>query len=343
MEAGSHKRIPVASEPYTTLPLTKTNPTSRTEPLSTTASPSVLPANVVDKMILDTCGRMCIESLARLNRQSCFSKTCPATSASALERSPETLKAWVTTLRRDSLRRRKLAQATKENGYSSGEKKGKGAERGEGQAMKRRLAKSQPSQQPGVDANKLVTKNGDPATAVDQRLYLNGLHRTVGLPQQVTLWGTPADYSRGGGRSRSGKRIGELLLPGQAKMWATPQAEERCQQNSRDDYVALSRQAPLWPTPNVPNGGRTVQEQQMQAGTSPSGRKVQKPLARTAELWPTPRTITGGARRGREELGRKNSGEGDLQPATKACPTPRISDYRSEQVTRKHSTRTPVR
>jgi len=99
-----------------------------------------------------------------------------------------------------------------------------------------------------VDANKLVTKNGDPATAVDQRLYLNGLHRTVGLPQQVTLWGTPADYSRGGGRSRSGKRIGELLLPGQAKMWATPRAEERCQHNSRDDYVALSRQAPLWPT-----------------------------------------------------------------------------------------------
>ena len=136
-------------------------------------------------------------------------------------------------LRRDSLRRRKSAQATNENACS--------------------LWRSPTSQQPGVDANKLVTKNGDPATAVEQRLYLNGLHRTVGLPQQVTLWGTPADYSRGGGRSRSGKRIGELLLPGQAKMWATPRAEERCQQNSRDDYVALSRQAPLWPTLRTPD------------------------------------------------------------------------------------------
>ena len=42
------------------------------------------------------------------------------------------------------------------------------------------------------------------------------------------LWGTPADYSKGGGRSRSGKRIGELLLPGQAKMWRLPEEAAPC-------------------------------------------------------------------------------------------------------------------
>ena len=42
------------------------------------------------------------------------------------------------------------------------------------------------------------------------------------------LWGTPADYSKGGGRSRSGKRIGELLLPGQAKTWRLPEDAAPC-------------------------------------------------------------------------------------------------------------------
>ena len=44
------------------------------------------------------------------------------------------------------------------------------------------------SSQPGADVNKLVTKDGDPATTVNQRLYRNGVHRTVGLPQQAALW-----------------------------------------------------------------------------------------------------------------------------------------------------------
>ena len=96
-------------------------------------------------------------------------------------------------------------------------------------------------------------------------------------------------------------------------MWTAPRTEERNQHNSRDDHVALSRQVPLRPTPDVPNGGRMVPEQQMQAGTSPSGRKVQKPLTRTAELWPTPRTSTGGAESTVKELRRENSGSEDPQ------------------------------
>jgi hypothetical protein len=115
------------------------------------ANPSVSPADVVDKTILDTFGRTCIESLAKLNQHLYFSKTCPATSALGSTRLYATLKPWITKLRRVCLARKKLVLATNGIGYSS------------------------------------------------------------------LRWGTPADYSKGGGRSRSGNRIGELLLPEQAR------------------------------------------------------------------------------------------------------------------------------
>lgn len=252
------------------------------------ASRSASLASVVEKTILGTFGRTSVESLGKWNRQSCFSKTCPAILALASRTSPAIFKQWVTKLRRDSLQRRKSAHATNGNDFS--------------------LWRSPTSQQPGVDVNKLTTKDGNPAMTVDQRLYLDGLHRTVGLPQQTAIF--------------------------HRTLWATPRAEERCQYNSQDSHVALSRQAPLWPTPNVPNGGRTVPEQQMQSGKSAGGRKVQKPLARTAELWPTPRTTTSGAEsaKRKKELGRMDSG-GDLQATAQTWPMPRNSDCRPEPVT----------
>ncbi len=253
------------------------------------ASRSASPASVVEKTILDTFGRTSLESLAKWNRQSCFSKTCPAILALASRRSPEIFKQWVTKLRRDSTQRRKSAQVTKGSDFS--------------------LWRSPTSQQPGVDADKLTTKDGKPVMTVDQRLYLNGLHRMVGLPQQTAIF--------------------------HRTLWATPRAEERRQYNSRDSHAALSRQAPLWPTPNVPNGGRTVPEQQMLSGKSAGGRKIQKPLTRTAELWPTPRTITGGAEsaKRKKELGRRNSGGGDLQAATQTWAMSKNSDCGPEPAT----------
>lgn len=250
---------------------------------ATRASRSASLASVVDRTILDTYGPTCVESLAKWNRQSCFSKMCPATSASDLPRSPQTLKAWATRLRQDCSRRRKSARVTSASGCLSS------------------LWRSPTSYQPGVDVNKLVTKNGDAATGVNQRLYLNGLHRTVGLPQQTRLWQTikASDGDKGGPNQRDGK--GNPYLP---------------------------MQASLWPTPDVPNGGRTVPEDQMTAGVAPEGHKVQKPLARTAELWPTPRTITGGAESAerKKELGRMDSGGGDLQAVARNWPTPRAEE-----------------
>lgn len=76
-------------------------------------------AEDVDRRIVGICGPTSAASLAKWNRESCFSKTCPAISPSDSERSPETLKAWATRLRRASLRRRKSARRTGASGCSS--------------------------------------------------------------------------------------------------------------------------------------------------------------------------------------------------------------------------------
>lgn len=90
------------------------------------ASWAVIPANRsrslaedLDETIQDICGRRSIESLAKSNRHSVFSRTCPPISASDSTRSPETLKDWAIRLRLASGRRRKLARATSESACSS--------------------------------------------------------------------------------------------------------------------------------------------------------------------------------------------------------------------------------
>ena len=77
------------------------------------ANRSASPANVVEKAILGICGLTSIESLAKLNRHSYFSKTCPATSALDSTRLPQTLKAWATKLRRGSLLREEIGASHK--------------------------------------------------------------------------------------------------------------------------------------------------------------------------------------------------------------------------------------
>lgn len=65
-----------------------------------------------------------------------------------------------------------------------------------------------------------------------------------------------------------------------AVLWQTPRMNERSQQNSQDEGMALSRRAALWQTPKVPSGGAQAER------TTPGGglRKLED----TAENWPTP-------------------------------------------------------
>ena len=195
--------------------------------------------------------------------------------------------------------RRKSVQATSENGFSSsrwqtikasdGEKGGPNQRDGKGNPylpMQAALLRSPTSSQPGADVNNLVTKSGDPATTVNQRLYRNGVHRTVGLPQQAVLWKTPNSVDWKGANPQwekcstppcNQRRQQTDESTRTAPLWATPRAEERRQYNSQDNYVALSRQAPLWPTPNVPNGGRTVSDRKYEMERPRRGARYRSP------------------------------------------------------------------
>lgn len=75
-----------------------------------------------------------------------------------------------------------------------------------------------------------------------------------------------------------------------------------------------------WPTA----GARDYKDSQDMAIVGPDGRDRLDQLPRLATHWPTPRTITGGKESAarKKELGRKDSGGGDLQAAVEDWPTP---------------------
>lgn len=81
-----------------------------------------------------------------------------------------------------------------------------------------------------------------------------------------------------------------------------------------------------WRSPDAP--GQTGGPR---SRTGSVGKGHQVTTAEPAEHWPTPRTITGGGESGerKAELGRTESGGGDLQAAVAMWPTPRSEDSES--------------
>lgn len=76
------------------------------------------------------------------------------------------------------------------------------------------------------------------------------VHHGEQLANQVDLWASPQTPG-GGAISRSGDRIGELLLGGQAMNWATPNTAQRgCEANLRDrkNGMQLQDEATNWPS-----------------------------------------------------------------------------------------------
>jgi len=95
----------------------------------------------------------------------------------------------------------------------------------------------------------------------------------------------------------------------------------------------LSTSVKNWGTPRVTtNGGHPTDKtgrvnppEMSPTGQMPDGSKRQVGLENQAKQWPTPRTITGGAESAerKKELGRENSGGGDLQAEAKGALNPR--------------------
>ena len=85
------------------------------------------------------------------------------------------------------------------------------------------------AQEPGIDFERIVDRDGNRPTHLKQRLYDRETGRLVqdGLPQQVQFWATPrsSDGEKGGPNMRGSK--GDMMLPSQSALWALPTTRER--------------------------------------------------------------------------------------------------------------------
>ena len=168
--------------------------------------------------------------------------------------SPQAWKRWVSGLRRDSLRRRKLAQAISESVSSSSptpnvqfggnppeilEKKGNHFVRPSGQ--KAHLALDQAVKLwPTPRSSEAENRTTKPAPTQGKT------HGRV-LAAEVSVWSTPrANDSEKRGSVGSNPRNG---LVGQAQAWATPKASDAGKHSAGNrKHADLTAQAQTWPT-----------------------------------------------------------------------------------------------
>ena len=155
---------------------------------------------------------------------------------------------------------------------------------------------------------------------------------------------SPEGHGRRGGSRKNGHQSGEDLKAAAAlwqRMWPTPTAtpygssqngingiggeNERPSANT----PSLERKARNWPTPTLGDSKASGHRQDTRTPTSHDGTTLSDAIQK---LWPTPRTITGGAESAerKQELGRTESGGGDLQAAAEMWPTPAARDWRGE-------------
>jgi hypothetical protein len=124
-------------------------------------------------------------------------------------------------------------------------------------------------------------------------------------------------------------------LDQEARNWSTPTAsgEERGPATYKQGGTPLKQQAMKWPTATAQDAGgsgrHTTKSGAMHPGTT---------LMDAIQLWPTPRTITGGGESAerKKELGREDSGGGDLQSAVEKWPTPNHRDYKGPDLKSRH-------
>lgn len=135
---------------------------------------------------------------------------------------------------------------------------------------------------------------------------LAGKHGMSLAAQAASNWSTPqaSDGEHGGPNMRH--TSGDQALPGQVhasaeaeKLWTTPTTDtsERTKKYAQGG-TALAMQVAetertMWPTPNVPNGGRKPKHGMSATGMTPDGKKRQVGLENAVEMdtqenWPTP-------------------------------------------------------
>ncbi len=202
----------------------------------TPASRSALLEDVAALMTRGTCGLISDASSERSSPPGASLRTSRDTYLWALKRSTTTLKSWATELRLACSERKRLAPRIGESGSSS-----------------------------------WPTATAGDAKASGAAGYSTESGRHTGMTltdATIRLWPTPTsndDNKTPEAHLRMKKRMGErdgtnanrtaiTSLQVLVKQWATPRAEERNQYNSRDKYVALSRQICGHQAPRVTGG-----------------------------------------------------------------------------------------
>jgi hypothetical protein len=175
-----------------------------------------------------------------------------------------------------------------------------------------------------------------------------------------------ADYS-----TESGRHSGTTLTDAVRK-WPTPCAQEDNKSpeahlamkanmpgGPRNTVTSLQVMAKMWPTPNTPNGGRTMKEEDILAkGATDKGKRqvglenlakmwttpkttdfrndsqaeefrTTPNLAKQSQMWATPKALTGGANSNREN--REETGGWDLQEQVAKWPSPAARDWKADE------------
>ena len=123
------------------------------------------------------------------------------------------------------------------------------------------------------------------------------------LPAAAKMWPTPTAEQYGSSQNGINGVGGEFERPSAGTpslaklatmgMWQTPTTSVATGGNAnrggdRSDELLLEGQARQWPTPNVPNGGRTMRPEDIEAKGSTAKGKRQVGLENVAKQWPTP-------------------------------------------------------
>jgi hypothetical protein len=182
---------------------------------------SALRASARGSMIPDIFGRISPGSSGNANRNGCFWKTSPIISTSAIARSEASWKSWAMALRKDSLRRQKLARRTNASGC---------------------LFWPTPNVSGGGNPPQLLVRKGN------HFVRSSGKKAHLGLDQAAKMWPTPhANCMTGPGNSG---REGGMNLQTSAANWPTPMASDGCKPSAGNRKSAdLTHVAAMWPTP----------------------------------------------------------------------------------------------
>ena len=238
------------------------------------ASRSASPDGARERTIRATSGPTSPGSSQNADLFGCSSRTSPIISTSVVARSEKSWKAWATALRKNCSRRLKSARPTAGSGssYSRGayptpSATPYGSSQNEGTVPYDRPSRGTPSLE--------TWARTWPTPRACSGKRSSGGNRT----EMMRAWRTPTDDSRRGGAQTPEKRLAgnhTVNLADQALGWPTPKASDGSKPSAGKRRDAdLDHRARLWPTPNVPNGGRVNPPGTSATGHAPDGSKKQ--------------------------------------------------------------------